>query len=416
MDARARSTRLRADQSRVLCFTLSLAAACSSGTESTAPGASPHARARSTEEEAGSPSPASDAAAGSSSKGGNQNPSATLLTVGGGSACAATGGGLYCWGNDQAGPLGVDSVIVNPTPLLVKAVPENLIALSTSGYATCAVTAEGALKCWGGGANGEHGDGSSGAASNSPKPVQVTGLTQGVTAVSVGGGVCAIQDGQLFCWGRGSSMPSQVMGLSGRVVSVSVGTTSTCAVTDDGSVDCWGDNTSGKLGDGTTKASMVPVQVVGLTGAATSVSVGFDFACALMADAGVQCWGSNSSGQLAIDLKKYSSGPTAVAGLTAVKSISVGGSTACAVTGDGSAKCWGENKFGALGNGSTDSSSNVPAVVSGLDRGVSAIAMGGTSACAIASGAVMCWGYNNNGTLGNGSTANSSTPVNVIGL
>jgi alpha-tubulin suppressor-like RCC1 family protein len=135
------------------------------------------------------------------------------------------------------------------------------------------------------------------------------------------------------------------------------------------------------------------VQVKGLTTGVTAIAVGGYTACAVTASGGVECWGDNSFGQLGNNSMASSLVPVPVQGLTkGVTAISVGGTSACAVTGGGGAVCWGDNSQGQLGSGLT-TSSLVPVPVQGITSGVTAVSVGGAAACALqAGGAISCWG------------------------
>jgi alpha-tubulin suppressor-like RCC1 family protein len=191
----------------------------------------------------------------------------------------------------------------------------------------------------------------------------------------------------------------QVTGLTSGVTAVSVGALSTCVITAGGSVKCWGDNSYGELGNASTTQSVVPVQVTGLTSGVTAVSVGSNFACAITASGGVECWGSGALGNNSdagvggTDALSTSLVPVQVTGLTSgVSAVSVGGYSACAITAGGGVECWGLNTEGELGNNSTASSS-VPVQVTGLTSGVTAVSVGGNCACAVtAGGGIDCWG------------------------
>jgi alpha-tubulin suppressor-like RCC1 family protein len=136
-----------------------------------------------------------------------------------------------------------------------------------------------------------------------------------------------------------------------------------------------------------------------------------------MADQTVQCWGDNSNGELgtAAGAATVVPMPVAVAGLATVTAISAGregGYFACALLADTTVACWGQNNLGQLGNGTT-TSSPTPVAVSGLS-GVTAISSGNDFACALlADATVKCWGRNNEGQLGNGTTVNATVPVVV---
>src|ERR1019366_424132 len=199
-----------------------------------------------------------------------------------------------------------------------------------------------------------------------PGPVQVSGLTESVIGVSVGGdSACAITaGGALECWGfnlhgelgngsiASSSVPMPVSGLTGTVSGASVGYQFGCAVAGAGGIECWGDNSFGQLGNGSMTSSLVPVPVSGRK--AIAVSAGETSACAVTAAGGVECWGSNPAG---------SSVPVDVSGITSgATSVSTGSNFACATLGSGDVMCWGSNEFGQLGNNSTTASSTpVPA-------------------------------------------------------
>ena len=189
----------------------------------------------------------------------------------------------------------------------------------------------------------------------------------------------------------------------------------TCAVLADGTVRCWGDDSKGQLGDGTEPASTIPVEVAGIT-TAKAVATGAQFSCALLGDGTVRCWGSNDAGQLG-DGPGADGGPTPVpvTGITDATAIAAGWSHACVLSGDGKVQCWGDNDYGELGDGTTDDSP-APVVVSGITS-ATAIAAGPYATCAVLrEGGVRCWGQNDHGQLGNGITVDSSIPVAVSGI
>jgi alpha-tubulin suppressor-like RCC1 family protein len=119
-----------------------------------------------------------------------------------------------------------------------------------------------------------------------------------------------------------------------------------------GAVKCWGHNTFGQLGDGTTPDSSVPVGVVGLGSGAVAVSTGEFHSCALTASCAVRCWGYNADGELGDGIIANSAVPAGVVGLgSGVAAVTAGGSHSCAVTASGAIKCWGRDAEGELGDG-----------------------------------------------------------------
>jgi alpha-tubulin suppressor-like RCC1 family protein len=290
---------------------------------------------------------------------------------------------------------------------------------------TCAVTSGGGVKCWGQNGNGELGNGTT---ADSPMPVNVVGLSSGVMAVSAGvHSSCALTGGGgVLCWGTRvgtgvpgatSSVPVAPIGLGSGVRAVSVGYDQTCALMTDASVRCWGSNSRGQLGDGTTTAQYSPMPVPDLSGI-VAISSGAVHTCALTDVGTVKCWGYNAYGQVgngSIDAAGVAR-PTDVVGLTDVASIATGGYHSCAITASGGAFCWGQGQYGELGDG-TNQNSAVPVAVSGLSSGVASMSGGAYHTCAImTSAAAKCWGANNVGSLGDGTTTNSSVPLDVSAL
>ncbi len=352
------------------------------------------------------------------------------VSTGDAHTCAITGSGaLECWGGNNFGQLGDDSVAENPIPFGVVGLSSGVVAVSAGGGTTCALTAQGAVTCWGDDELGQLGDGG---ATNSVVPVGVVGLTSGVVAISSGEDhSCAVTGaGAVQCWGSdeygelgdGSTMsssevPVDVVGLSSGVVAVSAGYYHSCALTTAGAVLCWGDNESGELGDGSITDSAVPGGVVGLSSGVVAVSGGAYHTCAVTTAGAVLCWGDNDWGGLGDGSTTDSAVPVGVVGLSSgVVLVSAGFDYTCALTAAGAVLCWGANDYGELGDG-THTKSAVPVGVVGLSSGVVAISAGGTQACALtAAGAVLCWGDNTVGQLGDDSTVDSPVPVEVLGF
>lgn len=290
------------------------------------------------------------------------------LAAGSNSACAVTtSGSAKCWGWNAYGQLGNNGTAQSTVPVDVVGLTSGVASITAGSWNNfaCAVTTTGGAKCWGDNGHGQLGN--SGTA-QSAVPVDVEGLTSGVASLSAGSGfTCAVTtSGGAKCWGSGpignssvssSPVPVDVSGLTSGVARISAGVSSACALTSAGGVQCWGFNWFGQLGNSSTSSSTVPVNVTGLLTGATSIAVGNNSACALTTLGGVKCWGANSAGQLGNGTTTSATSPVSVTGLTSgAASVSVGNGHACAVTAT-SAKCWGSNGSGQLGSNSTTSSS-----------------------------------------------------------
>ncbi len=189
----------------------------------------------------------------------------------------------------------------------------------------------------------------------------------------------------------------------------------TCGITQTGTVRCWGMNSEGQLGNGTSNHSDVPVDVIGVAGA-TAISSGNGHTCALVTGGRIKCWGWNQFGQLGNGARTDSVLLAVdVVGLMGVKKIDAGGVNTCAVTAQDKVACWGSNQFGQLGTGTLIDAS-VPAEVQSLS-GIVELSVGLSATCIINNqGISKCWGANTNGQLGNGSLIGSTTPVDVTSL
>jgi alpha-tubulin suppressor-like RCC1 family protein len=264
------------------------------------------------------------------------------------------------------------------------------------------------------------------------EPITVTGLISGVQQIAAGGSqTCALTAaGGVQCWGDFSPTPADVAGLTSGVQRIAVGFAHACAVTAGGGVQCWGANDTGQLGDGTTNSSSTPVAVPGLASGVQDIAAGGapvdrftrgGHTCALTTAGSVQCWGWNAAGQLGDDTTTNRPAPVNVTGLgSGVTAITAGDTHTCAISGNvaggtSSLRCWGDNRFGQLGVGSTDNYTT-PVQVGGFTSGVQAADAGGAHTCAVtAGGQLKCWGRNAAGQLGNFTIgAQALLPVNVL--
>ncbi|MFZ1755147.1 MAG: hypothetical protein WAU10_15460, partial [Caldilineaceae bacterium] len=349
------------------------------------------------------------------------------ITAGRYHTCAlGTGGSGKCWGLNSSGQLGDGTTVDTPTPVDVVGVGNGMATIAAGVGHTCVLTTTGGVKCWGYNEYGQLGDGT---LVDKITPVDVAGLTSGADAVAAGfRHTCALTTvGGVKCWGNNdfgalgdgttvdNPTPVDVVGLSGGVAAIAASTARTCALTTAGGVKCWGDNSNGELGDGTTESKTTPVDVVGLGSGVTAIAAGSSYTCALTSAGGVKCWGANGRGQLGDGTTTSTTTPVDVAGLgSGVTAIAAGILHTCALTTAGGVKCWGYNTYGQLGDG-TIVDNSTPVDVMGLDGGMAAIAVGVFHTCALTTaGGVKCWGYNNYGQMGDGTTWRKITPVDVM--
>ncbi len=302
------------------------------------------------------------------------------------------------------------------------------VGLESDGSGACAILYHRDVKCWGLNNFGQLGDDNG---KPSSVPVSVSGLTGVLSLVgeSSQGGYCAVLlSGGVDCWGTNTSgalgngsttlaqadVPVAVTGISDATNGATNNAFTYCMLLSSESVRCWGDNTDGQLGDGTTAASSnVPVGVIGVFKPVGLASDGTSF-CAQLKSGGAQCWGSNADGALGSGSTAASSNvPVAVQGLSYIQKLFARVGGYCVVIDGGGVKCWGSDADGSLGDGKAPGYSAVPVAVKG-PSGVSSL----DGTCAVLSnGTVKCWGSGTDGELGNGTSGRpSDVAVPVKGL
>ncbi len=348
----------------------------------------------------------------------------TAIAAGAYHTCAVLSNGtVACWGQNINGQLGNGTTTESKTPVLVNGVISKPVAITAGTAHTCLLASDGSVQCWGDNSAGQLGNGGT---TQSLFAVAVPGLP-GATAISAGGGfTCAlISDGTVQCWGFNSTSqlgnggtaesptPVVVSGLS-NATAIAAGGTFACALISDGTVECWGSNLDGELGDGTVGVSSpTPVAVSTVTNA-IGIAAGSLHACAILADGSVTCWGDNSNGQLGDGTTTIEPTPVPTAALQGPAVALAGGQLhTCAVLSSGTVECWGENNIGQLGTG-TATQSPTPTMTQ-LPASATGIAAGETHSCAMTNGGLECWGSNQYGQLGaqNQATLQSLTPLVV---
>jgi len=374
--------------------------------------------------------------------------------------CAvARGGVVHCWGNGSQGRLGTgtnhdeSTPVSTPVPALVDArfvgVDGDMNHDSRSGH-SCALSTTGVVYCWGSGAWGMLADGKFGQGIPSytnPVPTPVTGIGA-ARQVSIGAQHSCVLDvnGSVHCAGGNYFAQVGVDPTSGMCddeacvtrltavqgghtfVAISAGGYHNCGLTAAGEARCWGANWAGQLGTSTQIGSPSATPLRAGTLQFASVSAGSAHTCGLDLEGTAYCWGANYAGQLGNGESRNSGGletPTRVVTTERFSIIHAGEYHSCALTADGAAYCWGANELGPLGSTSSDvcgeaphsfTCATKPQPVSTQLRFVS-LALGGAHTCGLtATGQAYCWGRNDRGQLGDGTTINRTSPVAVRDL
>ncbi len=363
-------------------------------------------------------------------------PAATSLAAGIDHTCALLAtGSVSCWGSNSTGQLGVvgadASAPSGPVPL-----PGGVAAstIAAGGYHACAV-ASGALVCWG--LNSSNQVGVAVGSIAAPTTVVVPGGTTAQVTAGLGH-TCALSNaGAVRCWGSDtygqlgngagagqSTPPATALTMPGAATATAVvaGADHNCAILSGGGVACWGRNTNGQVGIGSAGGGVQsPTSIVLPAGrTATRLALGQSHSCALLDNATVTCWGSDSSGQLGNGSATGNvTSPPAALAISSVASIVAGTLHTCAVfAGTGGMTCWGDDTVGQLGNGASGAANAPGAVIGGLDASLGLGAAGNAHTCVISSaGDVRCWGSDSVGQLGNGAPlADSQTPAAILAM
>ncbi len=337
--------------------------------------------------------------------------SAVELGAGGRHTCARlTTGGVVCWGADT-----------QPKPTLVPL--PNSRALAVGGAHACAMDAGGSVQCWGRNDVGQLATGPTGVDVNSPKLIGGT-----FTSIVAGGGhSCAMQsNGVVSCWGDntqgevangGSGMPSPAPSAaqcgSAKGDTVFAGIANGAIVKPGGALIAWGRNDAGQSGIGYITGPLTTGMTTPLTGV-VEVTFGFFHGCSRHTDGAVRCWGLGDGGQLGNGqlATSYAAVTTTVADAV---SVAAGWYHTCAATKAGQVLCWGHEDHGQLGDGGADGAPRpTPAVVSGVSTAVKVVAGDQHSCALLKGGGVVCWGMNDVGQLGDGTSGNDrALPVTV---
>jgi alpha-tubulin suppressor-like RCC1 family protein len=360
----------------------------------------------------------------------------TVATSGTSTCACKSDGSLWCWGDNGKGQLGNGTTDRSLLPIAVPGIGR-VIDVVVLQRTTCALSADGAVWCWGSNTQGLLGNGSTVDSSSPVRVTGLGTSVAQISGGQYGNGhICARKgDGTAWCWGSGSygelgngtqaqSLTPVQANIGTSVLAIAAGGAHTCALKTDRTVWCWGVGAYGQLGSGTPAASSVPLQVLGLGVAVSELASGSLHSCAVKLDGTLWCWGLNSNGQIGDGTSQAGANrfvPSQVIALSnTAKTVSAGGHHTCATTSNGSVFCWGANNGSQFGNGTTVSST-VP--VRALFDNASMVSAGGDmmgslnaeGTCARkGDGSTWCWGGNFGGQVGDGTTVARSTPVRVL--
>lgn len=327
------------------------------------------------------------------------------------------------WGTGQNtyGQLG-DGSTTNRSNFVQVQQLANVRSVAAGYYHSLAIAADKTVRAWGLNSSGQLGNNST---TNSSAPVPVQSLSN-ATAVGAGNAdsVALKSDGTVWAWGyngdgelgnnstTNSSVPVQVQGLSG-VTQIAVGYGTNLALKSDGTVWAWGLNNVGELGNNSTTNSTVPVQVQGLTNV-VSISTSYAHTLALKSDGTVWAWGYNANAQLGDGTTTNRLTPVQIHGLGQVSQIGAGAYESATLSPSGTLQTWGDNTYGEGGD-PNNTSTNIltPSHVPGVS-GATQISAGGVNIAAVQdTGALVAFGYNYYGEIGDGTTTNAKTPEHI---
>jgi alpha-tubulin suppressor-like RCC1 family protein len=374
-------------------------------------------------------------------------------------ACALLGNQrVRCWGQNETGTLGDGTTTSRPTAALVRNAAgtgplSGVLAVTAGSLHTCALLTNRQVRCWGDNRAGQLGIGT--AAPDALLPAAVldesgASRLRGVAQITAGDqSTCALLvSGQVRCWGENahrqlgdggttpSSLPVAVSSVTGGapltdITQIDAGAVHVCARRSDGTARCWGENLRATLGDGTAMERARPVAVVNGTGSGPltgirRITAGGTFTCAELVNGAARCWGDGQYGQIGDGQTADRRRPTPVrvaAGgppLRGITHLEAAYGHACARLTNGQARCWGDNSYAQLGNG-IPAGPNVasPRPVRNVAgptalTGVTHLRTNSGHACVRTStGRALCWGYGDDGQLGNGTEVTRNRPVAV---
>ena len=310
---------------------------------------------------------------------------------------------VSCWGKNDQGQLGNASSSASATPVQVKFLTD-VQSIAVGGGITFALLNDGTVVFWGTRATAYNSlAGVTTVAYQYPTPLEGLSAVKQIAAGDRGNGCALLTDGTVRCWGLNdwgqlgngtgdfSAGPVVVSGINGAT-GIDFGYSFACAQTAS-AVQCWGDNIRGNLGNFPDALSNTPQTVSGLSGTVSKLRTGDSFGCVLQMNGAIQCWGDNSDGQLGNGTSGTTEKtPVTVSAIPNAIDITAATLHTCALLSAGTVRCWGENYAGQIGTGNKNSPVTTPTTVQGIS-GASAIAAGSRTTCAtLSNGSVKCWG------------------------
>jgi alpha-tubulin suppressor-like RCC1 family protein len=311
----------------------------------------------------------------------------------------------------------------------------NVVAVAAGGFHTCALLVGGLVQCWGRNREGQAGNASGADPISAPGPIRTFATVPGIAIAAGGYHSCELMsDETVMCWGYNRDQQitagafgsthtaTPAAGIAGAV-GVTAGAYHSCGLLGNGSAACWGYNNDGQTGTSPSPFNTISIsarQLDAATGAGVqgTTAQGGYHTCALLTNSSVSCWGYNGHGELG---NGTTSGPQPVGTAVTVgplgpaSAVAAGGYHTCAVAG-GAVNCWGANESAQLGRGTFGGVLLVPAVVSGATPPALSVDAGAYHTCAVFSGApddVRCWGRNTEGEVGRNPNNTRVDPVTV---
>ncbi len=339
-------------------------------------------------------------------------------------------GGLWAWGDNGSGQLSSDVAastgVTTPTQIITGT---TWAAVSAGSLFSLAIDSSGNLWAWGDNTDGQLANGSTSTIGINT-PAQISSGTDWI-AVSAGSNFALAIDssGNLWAWGDNTygqlgngttsstkvTSPTQVA--SGTTwTAVAAGSNFVVAIRSDGTLWAWGNNTSGQIGNGSSSGNVpTPTQI----GSATNwsmVAAGSDFALAIQSGGSLWAWGGNTSGQLGNGSTVNVAAPVQIGTASTWSYVAAGSDFSLAIDSNSALWTWGDNTVGQLGNGSTSAAVTIPAQISTGTTWSYAAAGSDFSLAVNSSGALLAWGDNTFGQLGNGTTSTipGTTPAQVL--